>query len=296
MKSMEQANWLNALLEEADTAELERLLNEVEAPAKNRSLPVPSNAGQLDPSDIIQTTRKPPDWIWEHALPGEYGLSRNPAPVIPAEGEAAPSGHRKKATPLTVASNLLFYVTILFMVGAALLVNMKTNNGRTQIFGYSLFEVETGSMQSVIPVGSLIITKQVESPEIIQVGDVISFTMIDNQIWTHKVIEIVPNFDGRGMLGFRTQGTDNPDPDPDLVAAVNVVGKVERSIPGLGYTLRYLRNNIGYVFAAFGMILLISIALRVLLGEGRSSGGDENKDQSEKERWRRRPKNLHALA
>jgi signal peptidase len=166
------------------------------------------------------------------------------------------------------------------VIGAAIM-NGRTGNG-ISVFGYAYFEVLSMSMQSEIPKGSLVVTKKIPSKEIKE-GDVITFLRKDEEKITHKVIEVVPDFDGQGTLGFRTKGTDNPDPDPDLVAATNVIGVVQWHMEELGYFLSYIADNIKYLFVAFVLIILTSIAIRVLLGSGgKSQLGKPGGRQAEK--------------
>ena len=178
---------------------------------------------------------------------------------------AAEEAAENKTNAWKVLSNAVFYLALAAIVLGAVVFSGKANGG-TAIFGFQYAEVLTDSMQSVIPRGSLIITKRVPSKDI-GVGDVICFLRSDEESVTHQVIDIIPNFDGSGTLGFRTKGTDNLDPDPDVVAAVNVQGLVIWHGRGLGFALRYVKENIIYVFLLFVLVILISIALRVFLGE-----------------------------
>ena len=164
-------------------------------------------------------------------------------------------------------SNFVFYAALLAIVVGAVIFGGKPGS-RTQFFGFSYYEVLTGSMQSMIPQGSLVIAKKVPSNQI-EAGDVITFLRSDEENVTHQVIEVVPNFNGNGALGFQTKGTENLEPDPDIVAATNVLGVVQLHIPGLGFTLRWVSDNMKYMFILFILFILISIALRVLLGERR---------------------------
>jgi len=162
-------------------------------------------------------------------------------------------------------SNIAFYAALAAIVVGAVLLGGRSG-GRTQFFGFSYYEVLSGSMESMIPKGSLVIIRQTPSKEI-RPGDVITFLRSDEETVTHQVLEVLPDFDGNGTLGFRTKGTDNLEPDPDVTAAVNVLGVVKAHVPTLGFTLRWVSDNIKYVFILFILVILISIALRVLLGE-----------------------------
>jgi len=188
-----------------------------------------------------------------------------PLPCRPEERQPTlePSGPEKPAIWKSI-SNIVFYAALIAVVIGAVIFSSQSH-GSSRLFGFQYFEVQSGSMQSMIPQGSLVITREAPSGEI-EVGDVITFLRIDEETVTHQVVEILPDFDGRGSLGFRTKGTENPEPDPDIVGAANVIGVVKSHVPGLGFALRYIADNIKVVFIIFILVILLSIALRVLLG------------------------------
>jgi len=171
-------------------------------------------------------------------------------------------------------SNMAFYAALIAIVIGAVIFGGKSG-GRTQFFGFSYFEVLTGSMESMIPRGSLVVARQVPSSQI-KTGDVITFLRSDEESVTHQVIDVVPNFNDSGAPGFRTKGTDNLEPDPDIVAAANVLGVVKLHVPVLGFTLRWISENIKYVFILFILIILASIAVRVFLGERKTERAQQS--------------------
>ena len=193
-------------------------------------------------------------------------LAWMPEAALPAIPRVMPA---KPANLWRTISNIIFYGALLLIVMGTVVLGGKSG-GRTQFFGLSYFQVLSGSMERVIPRGSLVITREVPASQI-SAGDVITFMRSDQEIITHEVLRVIPNFDGGGATGFQTKGTENPMPDPDIVGAANVLGVVKVHINGLGFTLRYIADNIKYVFLLFIVILLGSIAIRVFLGERKKS-------------------------
>ena len=122
----------------------------------------------------------------------------------------------------------------------------------TGSFGYSLFQVTSGSMQREIPEGSLVITKRFDTRRIIT-GDTITYRKEDGSTVTHKVVNVIET---GGMRRFRTQGTENPIPDSKLVNPENVVGLVVYHAAGLGSLLVILK----------GASLVVSLTLVILAG------------------------------
>ena len=114
-----------------------------------------------------------------------------------------------------------------------------------------------GSMEPSIGVGSAIVVRPVE-PSDLAVGDVVSMQVGPGRTtYTHRVVAIVDRADGRWI---RTQGDANPTPDPTLVAAGDVIGRVEVVVPFAGYLLAVLSLPMGAMFVLGLAATLLAIA------------------------------------
>ena len=160
-------------------------------------------------------------------------------------------------------SNALFYLAIVLVVIAAFVFKGNSKDS-FQFLGYSGFTVLTGSMQREIPQGSLVLTKEID-PSDIYVGDDLTYIRSDNAMVTHRVIGIIDNHEGTGKRGFQTQGLENLEPDPDIVIADNVIGKVRRVIPNAGFILRYITHNSAAIFIFLGSVIVVAIGATWLL-------------------------------
>lgn len=125
------------------------------------------------------------------------------------------------------------------------------------------YVVISGSMTPAIAVNDAIIVNEV-SPTSIDVGDVIVFharSEIDSDnidVTSHRVVEIVRTDNG---LAFKTKGDANEEPDPGLVPADALVGRMAFMIPYIGYVITFASSKIGF-------ITLVAIPLGLLiLGE-----------------------------
>ena len=130
--------------------------------------------------------------------------------------------------------------------------------------------IQTTSMVPTLVPGDVVMITKVD-PMSIDVGDIIAFNLVayevDEQgrpidmkgikITVHRVIErkII-----NGRLYFRTQGDNNPVPDPWLVPASGVLGKAEK-VASLGTFGLVLTNPIGRIF-----VIMIMLSSLVLLG------------------------------
>jgi len=216
--------------------------------------------------------------LLEAAMPAGVRV-RTDGPAMPEIAREA-SQEKPGGNIWRFVSNIAFYAALVAIVIGAVVFGGQSG-GRTQFFGFSYYEVLTGSMESMIPRGSLVVVRQVPSRQI-EAGDVITFLRSDEESVTHQVIDVIPDFNGNGALGFRTKGTDNLEPDPDIVAAANVLGVVKLHVPVLGFTLRWVSDNITYVFILFILVILVSIALRVLLGERKKENGPQGYSSSKR--------------
>ncbi len=106
-----------------------------------------------------------------------------------------------------------------------------------------VFTVESPSMGTTAPVGSLVVTSGRAS---IEPADIITFRPVEESAstYTHRVVSVDPE-------GITTQGDLNATPDPWRVPADQVVGRAIAVIPGLGYALKVL------AFTIIGAVLVV---------------------------------------
>lgn len=161
-------------------------------------------------------------------------------------------------------------ITVLLVLAVLLClyaVIQMLSQGYVNLAGYSLFRVVTGSMEPTIPVGGLLVAKQV-GMESVQVGDIICFRAQESAIFgkmmTHRVMEIYPSADG--SLLFETKGDANLALDGYLVTQTNFVGKViwhtgANSV--LSSVFSFFTNKVGFLACiVFPCLLVASLILR----------------------------------
>jgi signal peptidase len=181
----------------------------------------------------------------------EAGVFKAPDASLPRPA-LAPAA---KGRAVRFAGNALFTVALVFILVLASMYGMG-GNGTRNLFGFSVFNVLTPSMRSLIPPGSLVVTRQTDAGDI-EIGDVITFMVGKDNSITHQVVGILENF-AYGERGFETKGLDNQAPDKDIVAARHVVGKMVFHSPGLG----------GVLFAVSEHWLLVLLVLAGAMGTG----------------------------
>src|SRR5262245_4474256 len=114
-----------------------------------------------------------------------------------------------------------------------------------------------GSMSPAIPLGSAVVIASVD-PASLARGDVVSLQVSDQKAtFTHRIVDVVDRPDGRWI---RTKGDANAAPDPTLVPASAVIGRVEVAIPLMGYLIALLSLPVGVLFVVGLAATLLAIA------------------------------------
>ena len=122
---------------------------------------------------------------------------------------------------------------------------------------YKLYVVQSGSMQPVIKMGSVVFVKPVEN---YQKDDIITFADSKNpkNPITHRIVEIKKEGE---TTSFVTKGDSNNASDTKEVAIGDVIGKVLFSLPFIGYGVAATRQPIGF------MLLIILPATLIIYDE-----------------------------
>lgn len=174
-----------------------------------------------------------------------------------------------------IAANVLFYLCMLLLIVGAVAFSQSTDPEKS-LFGFRYYYIKTASMEPVLPVGSVVITKSVPSEEI-QVGDDITVYVGDgssDSYLTHRVVELTT--DQSGELAFLTKGVNNKANDPAPFNAKLVVGRVVFCIPKLGVVMTFVQSQLILVIGIFVLLLALSFMLRLLFSKEPKTEGDPN--------------------
>ncbi len=113
-------------------------------------------------------------------------------------------------------------------------------------FGYSLFEVESGSMEPTINIKDMVIVKHTSN---IKRNDIITYRL-DKSFITHRVVDV----EGNKIV---TKGDFNNHEDK-TIPKKTVIGKVVKVIPKFGMWKKILLSPV-VVIALFFTIVLFSV-------------------------------------
>lgn len=136
------------------------------------------------------------------------------------------------------ALNALIVLFALFLLASIYsFIQVKIlKNDHSSLFGYSLFEIQTGSMHGSVEIGDWILVK---SDNNIKIGDIITFKQ-DNNFITHRVVEAYQD-------SFVTKGDANNAKDKPIDRS-QIVGKVKKVLHSFGFLKKTIFNPIVIIF------------------------------------------------
>ena len=142
---------------------------------------------------------------------------------------------------------LLTIITIVIIIGTYYMYQVKIQKkDYANLFGYSLFEVATGSMSPTIEVGDVVITKLTKE---VNENDIIVY-MDGKNIITHRLIE--KNGDKIITRGDANNSEDKP------IEEKMIIGEVVKIIPQLGTWQQILSSPEVLVLIVI-LILILSV-------------------------------------
>ena len=134
------------------------------------------------------------------------------------------------------------------------------------------FVVMSGSMNPAVKLGSVVIVKPESS---YRPGDIITYAPDGNKEnpITHRIVFRKFPEGPAGEPVYITAGDANDDFDSVQVGPANVIGRVQFSIPYLGYLVSLAKQPYGFIlFVIVPATIVIYEELKILLGELRKSG------------------------
>jgi signal peptidase len=126
-----------------------------------------------------------------------------------------------------------------------------------EYFGWQLLPVLSGSMEPAIPVGSIVAVHPVPA-RALRVGDVITFADRGNPdvLVTHRIVSLEER---AGQQVAVTKGDANNTTDSWNVPIDQTVGRVNFSLPYIGYLVVWLGSSAVKLLALGGILLLLLI-------------------------------------
>jgi signal peptidase len=150
----------------------------------------------------------------------------------------------------------LLDAALVLLVGTVVALVLAAQVG--PMLGHRPVVIRGGSMEPAIPLGALEDVAHVEQADL-AAGDVVTFEGANGVLVTHRINRIVQMPDG---LYIETKGDANEHPDPVLVPASAITGRVDFSLPFLGFLMFMLTTLTGFAsIVCLALTLLFAVLL-----------------------------------
>lgn len=166
---------------------------------------------------------------------------------------------------------ILKYFILIILIGLAAIfisvfIQTKVNPDKVpSIFGYKPFIVLSGSMETEIYKGDLVIVKKVDT-DTLKTNDIIAFREENKYVVTHRIVEVTDN---NGTKSFITKGDNNNANDAGMVNEEDIEGIYIFKIDGFGNVLLVMQKPLT-LGITLGVIVIIGI-LWITLGNDKLS-------------------------
>lgn len=193
----------------------------------------------------------------------------------------------KRKNPLLCFFSVLFFsiITLIILLFIFIIVKAKLHpNDIPDIFGYKPLIVMSGSMETKIYKGDLVIVKEVD-PLSLKKNDIIAFRNSDNTVTTHRIKRIT---EINNKSAFITRGDNNNTDDEGYVYPEKVEGKYMLRIKNMGYVLMFIKKPLGLIICL--SVILMGGTIYILL-KNQSANKLSKEELEELKKFREKQKN-----
>lgn len=147
----------------------------------------------------------------------------------------------------------IIILSLILLVNVYVIIQAKSKpNSVPSVFGYKPFIVLSGSMETEIYVGDLVIVKEVDSSTL-EVNDIIAFRDSENLVTTHRIVDVVNTDKGRC---FETKGDNNNTKDDNIVCSDSIEGKYHSKISKIGNAILFIQEPLGFVVMMLSLLII----------------------------------------
>lgn len=154
-----------------------------------------------------------------------------------------------KEIPGILLNIIMIIVFIIMLIAGYCFLQVNVfNNKYANVFGYTMFQIKTGSMEDELKVGDIIIVDILNSKDSLKEKEVISY-IEEGKIITHRIVDI----DGKKII---TKGDANNTTD-DPIERKQVIGKVVNVIPNVQVWTQVLKTKEVYTMIIITIVLFV---------------------------------------
>lgn len=141
---------------------------------------------------------------------------------------------------------------------------------------YDSFSIQTGSMEPIISIGDVVITKQT-APRDLEVGDITAFyTDINNDGISEVVVHYIDEINlSDSTFTFKTKPHISDEQDSWTIEEDDIIGVYQANVPYIGKVLLFLQSWIGKVVLLMD-VLIISIIYDAIFKKSKKEDVEED--------------------
>lgn len=158
-----------------------------------------------------------------------------------------------KKVKIIILIILIILLLPILIINGVIIINSYINPDKIPSFcGWKPFIVLSGSMETQINTGDLVIVKETDN-EKLKEGDVIAFRNGDSVI-THRIVEKIEN---EGKIQYKTKGDNNNVTDNWYVLPEQIEGLYQFKVSKIGNIAMFIQTPIGMITCLSIPIILI---------------------------------------
>lgn len=184
--------------------------------------------------------------------------------------EAAPAPRSALRAALRTVGNVVFWVALgaLAILLALVSIGPAVATFLNQSDPVSAETILTGSMMPTYEPGDVVVVKHLKDPRGYKIGDALMFfpKSDDPEKITHRIVGVTLGNGPatvNGVVGFTTRGdANNVDDEPIVVG--QAIGKVDYSVPKVGYFIEWVKPYVPLVGLAIIATALLSLIVPLI--------------------------------
>ncbi len=148
---------------------------------------------------------------------------------------------------------IIAILSIILVINVYIMIQAKSKpNSVPSLFGYKPFIVLSGSMETEIFVGDLVIVKEVDSTTLKE-NDIIAFRDSENLVTTHRIINTI---NSGSEICFETKGDNNNTKDEGIVCSDSIEGKYQYKISKIGNAILFIQEPLGFTVMMLSIFII----------------------------------------
>ena len=181
----------------------------------------------------------------------------------------------KKAKKIIAIAILVIILPILF-ISVVILISSYANKDKVpSFFGYKPFIVLSGSMETEIYSGDVVVVKEVDTSTLKE-NDIIAYK-VDNNVIVHRIVSIEVE---DGETKYITKGDNNNANDNNYVLPSQVEGIYDFRLKGIGNVAIFLQTP-GGIIVGLAIPVLLLILLQTIDSKNNKKQIKNSRDREE---------------